>query len=113
IRDPSPFQNPLVIGVRGFGKAYPVAFVRCPICSKGTVIALWQHSCRACGHHYGQLSKRIWADDVSAFLQRPFIRVTRPGGTGHVMAAPLPVDKPNRTSVHLSEPARLLDDHGW
>lgn len=70
-----------LLGVMGPGKAYSVATVHCPGCGRGTVIALWQPSCRGCGHIVGQDNgAEGWIDSVEGGWWSGFKRVPRPAG---------------------------------
>lgn len=68
---------PDLIGVMGPGKRYSVAMVICPACKQGTVVALWQRVCRACGKtHIDGMD--AWMKTAHASALGPFRKVARP-----------------------------------
>lgn len=64
-----------IVGIMGPGKAYSVGLVRCPVCRRGTVIALWQPACRGCGTEVEDWHGS-WVDGI----EQGFKRVPRPIG---------------------------------
>lgn len=74
--DKQPLQ---LLGTMGPGKAYSVAITHCRACDRGTAIALWQPTCRGCGHNYGD-GYEAWSDSCLDSWFRGFERVVRPAG---------------------------------
>lgn len=73
-------ESYVVTGIMGFGKAYSVAPATCPACDQGTVVALWQPSCRGCGTVFTD-ALDAWMDSVHrSWLHVGFRRVIRPAG---------------------------------